>query len=97
MVWQRRNKEEIVLCDKISKSFDLSEYRIQEDSFRQLSDEFGPFTMDWFASDWSSRLERFCSRFWTLESEWTDAFCQDWEEEEGFFNPPVEDLARVLE
>ena len=29
--------------------------------------------------------------------EHTDAFCQDWEEEEGFFHPPKEDLARVLE
>ena len=53
--------------------------------------------MDWFASDWSCRLDRFCSRFWTLKAELTDAFCHDWEEEESFFHPPVEDLARVLE
>ena len=52
--------------------------------------------MDWFASDWSCRLDRFCSRFWTLKAELTDAFCQDWEEDEGFFQPPVVDLARIL-
>ena len=50
MVWRRRNTEEIVLCDKISKEFDLSEYRIQGDSFRRLAEMFGPITMDWFAS-----------------------------------------------
>ena len=27
VVWRRRNTEEIVLCDKISKTFDLGEYR----------------------------------------------------------------------
>ena len=97
MVWRRRNTEEIVLCDKISKTFDLSEFRIQMDSFNKLQEEFGPWTMDWFASDWSRRLERFASRFWTVGCEHTDAFSQDWGEEEGFFHPPLEVLASVLE
>jgi hypothetical protein len=82
MVWRRRNAQEIVLCDKISKTFDLSEFRIQMDSFNRLQEEFGPWTMDWFASDWSSRIERFASRFWTVGSEHTDAFSQDLGEEE---------------
>jgi hypothetical protein len=33
MVWRRRNTEEITWCDRISKEFDLSEYRIEEESF----------------------------------------------------------------
>ena len=56
MGWRRRSTEEIVLCDKISKSFYLSEYRIQEDSFRKLSEEFGPFSMDSFATDRSREI-----------------------------------------
>ena len=51
MVWRQRNTEEITLCDKISKEFDLSEYRIEEESFRTLEEEFGPWDADWFASD----------------------------------------------
>ena len=97
MVWRRRNTEEIILCDKISKEFDLSEYRIQEDSFRELVEEFGPFDIDWFASYWSCRLDRFCSKYWTLDSEACDAFTMDWTEDEGFFHPPLDQLARVLE
>ena len=46
--------------------------------------------MDWFASDWSRRLDRFASRFQTVGSEVTDAFSQDWNEEEGFFYPPLD-------
>ena len=53
--------------------------------------------MDWFASDWSHQLERFCSKYWTINSTCTDAFCQDWSQEEGFFQPPVGELTRVLE
>ena len=51
MVWRRRSTEEIVLCDRISKEFDLSEYRIQEKSFERLASLCGPFSIDWFASD----------------------------------------------
>ena len=42
MVWRRRNTEEIVLCDRLSKDFDLSEYMIITGSFRELEEEFGP-------------------------------------------------------
>ena len=97
MIWRRRNTEEIVLCDKISKTFDLSEYRIEDASFHKLQEEFGPWEMDWFASNWSNRLDRFTSRFWTVGCEWTDAFSQSWEEDEGFFHPPLDLLASVME
>ena len=53
MVWRRRNTEEITLCDKLSKDFDLSEYRLSQESFDALNEEFGPWEVDWFASDWS--------------------------------------------
>ena len=59
----------------IPKTFDLSEYRIQEESYKRLEEEFGPWDMDW-----SKRLDRFASRFWTVGSEATDAFSQDWSE-----------------
>ena len=51
MVWRRRNTEEISLYDKLSKDFDLSEYRITEESFRVLEEEFSPWDIDCFASD----------------------------------------------
>ena len=97
MVWRRRNTEEITLCDRLSKDFDLSEYRLTMESFRELEEEFGPWQVDWFASDWSKRLSRFASRYWTVGSEHTDAFSQDWSEEVGFFHPPLFELARVMD
>ena len=97
VVWRRRNTEEIVLCDKISKTFDLGEYRLEAFSFWALEQEFGPWDMDWFASAWSKRLPVFASRFWTVGATWTDAFTQEWGLGEGFFHPPLDQLAKCLE
>ena len=36
MVWRRRNTEEITLSDRLSKDFDLSEYRMTMESFKEL-------------------------------------------------------------
>ena len=65
MVWRKRNREEIYLCDRLSKDFDLSEYRITDEKFRTLEEEFGPWDIDWFASDWSQSLDRLASRYLT--------------------------------
>ena len=97
VVWRRRNTEEIVLCDKISKTFDLGEYRLEAFSFWALEQEFGPWAVDWFSSAWSSRLPVFASRFWTVGATWTDAFTQEWGSVEGFFHPPLDQLARCME
>ena len=75
----------------------MSEYRIQRESFDRIAERWGPFSMDWFASDWSHQVDRFCSKYWTIDSTGMDAFGQDWSQEEGFFHPPVGDVARVLE
>jgi hypothetical protein len=40
---------------------------------------------------------RFASHYWTEGNEYTDAFSQDWNEDVGFFHPPLSDLARVME
>ena len=42
-------------------------------------------------------MERFSSRYWTIGGEATDAFSQKWNEDTGFFHPPLWELARVLE
>ena len=97
VVWRRRNTEEIVLCDKISKTFDLGEIRLEERSFWAIQMEFGPWEVDWFASAWSARLPVFASRFWTVGATFTDAFTQDWRRVEGFFHPPLDQLAACVE
>ena len=97
MVWRRRNTQEISLCDRLSKDFDLSEYRISRASFEEIEEEYGPWQIDWFASDWSRRMDRFASRYWTIGTDIIDAFSQDWSLYVGFFHPPLSEVARVME
>ena len=97
VVWRRRNTEEIVLCDKLSKTFDLGEIRLEMKSFLDIEMEFGPWEVDWFASAWSARLPKFASRFWTVGATYTDAFTQDWRRVEGFFHPSLDLLAVCVE
>ena len=43
MVWRRRNTKEITLCDRLGKDFDLSEYRITIEIFKELECYFHCF------------------------------------------------------
>jgi hypothetical protein len=97
VVWKRRSTEEITLCDKLSKDFDLAEYRLSMECFSKLEVKYGPFCMDYFASDWSHRMTPFVSRYLTTGAKFKDAFSVDWSQGKGYFHPPVGDIARVLE
>ena len=51
-----------------------------QESFDALEEDFGPWDVDRFASDWIHRLKRFVRRYWTVGVEATDAFSQRWTE-----------------
>ena len=70
---------------------------MSQESFDALNKEFGPWEVDWFASDWSRRLEKFSSRYWTIGGGAPDAFSQRWDQDAEYFHPPLPELARVLE
>ena len=40
VVWKRRNTDEIEVCDKLSKEFDLSKHRVERYDFIGLDGEF---------------------------------------------------------
>ena len=96
IVWQRRNTEEIRFADFVSKDFDFGDYKICDDDFHSLEQEYGDFEADYFASDYSFRKKPFYSRYLSGESSGSDAFSQDWGRGFGYFHPPVALVARVL-
>ena len=97
IVWQRRNTEEIRFADRVSKDFDFSDYRISKQDFLRLQSEYGNFSCDYFASDYSYRMLPFYSRFRSGKSKGSDAFSSDWGEGFGYFHPPVALVPRVLD
>ena len=88
---------EIMVADDLSKNFDTSEYKLSRNDFGMLSQKFGPFCLDLFASPSSYLFKPFCSRFLCKEAVAVDAFTIDWSSlTNGFFHPPVGLVTRVL-
>ena len=95
--WLGRESVQIQVCDYISKDFDTSDYRLSFEDFLQLAGEFGPFSVDFFASSYSRQFKPFFSKLPCSESAGTDAFSVSWARPQfGFFHPPVGVVVRVL-
>ena len=76
-VWMPRTSTEIMVADDLSKNFDTSEYKLSRNDFGMLSQRFGPFCLDLFASPFSYLFKPFCSRFLCKEAVAVDAFTID--------------------
>ena len=48
--WLSRESTQIELCDALSKDFDTSDYALSREDFEFLNGQFGPFSVDYFAS-----------------------------------------------
>ena len=57
--------------------------------FRRLERKYGPFAVDYFASDRSYRMKPFMARFAVGESMRADTFSVSWRAGIGYFHPPV--------
>lgn len=67
-------------------------YSLHQALFQLLDEEWGPHTVDRFATASNRLLPRFCSRFFHPEAMWTDALSVAWSGEVNWVFPPV-DLA----
>lgn len=95
--WLSRKSKEIVLCDALSKDFDMSDYRLSSADFGVLRSRFGPFSVDFFGSSFTARFRPFFSVLDCTEAAGVDAFTVDWGTwGNAFFHPPVGLVAKVL-
>lgn len=83
-------------ADYISNIIDYDDWSISDTVFRNLNCKWGPFEVDWFASDHNNKLDCFFSRFSVPSSSGVDAFSYDWSGQNGWFVPPPCIMARVL-
>lgn len=94
MEWVPRDKND--RADFISKLVDFDDWGVAECVFQQLNQCWGPFEMDWFASWYNAKVPMFYSRYWNPGSTGIDAFSADWSSINGWFNPPVYLITRVI-
>ena len=85
-------------ADELSRVADRGDWRLHPALFQQLSRDWGPFTVDRFASMANAQLPRYNSAWLDPQTEGLDAFAQsNWADESNYCNPPWELLDRVAQ
>ena len=98
--WLPREMAEIKVSDGLGK--EEEERRARQDLqldpkvFAQISEAWGPLTIDLFADAGNAQLRRFYSRHFSLGCEDADAFAHDWSGEMAWANPPHCLVAQTL-
>ena len=76
------------MADYLSCVVDYDDSTVHPTVFETIHKEWGPCTVDRFASYWNAKLPRFNSRNWNPGSEAVDAFTCDWKNENNWWCPP---------
>ena len=84
------------LADYLSKIVDHDDWQIHPSMFEELDRDWGPHTVDRFASYYNTHLPRFNSRFWNPGTEAVDAFTCDWHGEVNWWCPPPYLVPRTI-
>lgn len=86
-------------ADGISRFHDLEEWVLQSWVWKQVQANFGPHTVDRFASANAHQLQRYNSRFYDPFAEEVNAFAvkrSSWAAENNFCNPPFSQLPNLV-
>ena len=78
VVWRSRGDPRLKLADDHSRSFDLNDVGVSPEDFERLSEVFGPFDVDLFASRDNYRLPKFVSLLAANGCWFRNAFSRDW-------------------
>ena len=92
----RREDPRIKMADAGSRMRDSDDWSLDAGSFKKLSDEFGPFSIDLFADPSNAKTLRFYSDFLCPESIGIDAFAHSWDNEHAWIVPPVSKILKVF-
>jgi len=83
-------------ADHLSRAQDAGDWRLDSTVFRRLDRDWGPHTVDRFATANNTQLLRYNSAWADPGSEGLDAFAQNnWDAELNYCNPPWELLDRL--
>lgn len=83
-------------ADRLSREHDSTEWTLDASTFSSLDAEYGPHSIDLFASDTTTQCPRFYSRWLCPGTAATNALTQDWTGEIGWANPPFHLVGAVI-
>lgn len=73
-----------------------TEWELNDKSFKTIFKQFGPFSIDLFASRINKKCKRFCSRFPNPDATVVDAFTISWKDENFYAFPPFAIISKTL-
>ena len=100
--WKDRTSEEIQIADRLGRGWtsNIDEYRISGWQFDEITQYYGLFDTDLFASNWSARTKSFVTKEPCNKALATDAFSISWSNDQVgrvWIHPPVQLLQKVFE
>ncbi|KAK3285052.1 hypothetical protein CYMTET_7327 [Cymbomonas tetramitiformis] len=93
------HSEANVWADGLSRCEDLDDWRLNRDWFEWADKQWGPYTVDRFASEISAQLPRYYAAWRDPRCEGVDSLTYDWRGENNWVNPPwalLDELAHKL-
>ena len=84
------------IADHYSKLRDTDDWSIDHQTFQDIDDRFGKFTIDRFADNVNTKLPRFNSKYFCPNTGGVDAFTEDWAHENNWVCPPVSLIGSVF-
>ena len=82
-------RESNTIADHISRDFDYDDWSLSWNIFNSLTKLWGPFTIDRFADNFNTKLNRFNSKHFCPNTEQVDALSISWINENNYVVPPV--------
>eukprot|EP00854_Cymbomonas_tetramitiformis_P000289 gene289-biopygen203 len=89
-----------VWADNLSRCEDLDDWRLNREWFEWANKQWGPFTVDRFASEISTQLPRYYAAWKDPRCEGVDSLAYDWRGEKNWVNPPwalLDEVAHKLQ
>ena len=104
VLWKRRSEKEGKAADAVTREWMRGrrlfrqEYKLSGQDFQQCQAAAGlQVEVDVFASDWSALLPKFYSKYYTPGCAGADSFSMQWERENVWLHPALEDLRAAVE
>ena len=94
VTWIQRRQN--VSADVLSRYVDPDDWGTTTRLFDLLTQVWGPFTVDRFASSYNRKCSRYFSKFFDIDCEGKDAFLYAWDNENNFLVPPTSEIVRVV-
>jgi len=86
-----------VWADRLSREVDATDWSLAPAAFRHLDDQYGPHTVDLFATELNTRCIRFYSKDLTPGALGSNALLFSWEAENAWANPPFNLMGAVVD